>query len=184
VTTRQIIAFGVVAGVIGGIFIAFLGFAGATYETHALAFRPTPAPTATAIATASPTAVPSPTPTASALVWNAVLNSATNADTLNGYAPVSLTAHYLVVSLSFENTTSVSQTLDDQVLDLQDSSGQHYAEGQATNPTNSFVVQAGQSIQVQLAYVVPDSTCQFELDLVSNGGVQKTWAITSTYPGC
>lgn len=172
-------------GGVSTVLAAGIGLVTVLYQQGVLGPHVVPTPTAQTTGqqvAASPVA--SASPSSASATWNAVLNDSRNTSSLNGYVPISSSDHFLVVDLTFENTTSSAQVLNDRILDLQDSAGQHYSEDQASNPDQSFVVQAGESIQVSLAYVVPDPVCHFELDVVDSGAVQKSWTITSSYPGC
>jgi len=141
-------------------------------------FHPSPSP-------------PNPTPTISTAAgtstsnapWNVILNSTTHYITFNGYtAPVGM--HYIVVVASFSNVSSESQTLSGSLFDLQDSTGQHYQEDQASNPGQSFAVDPGKSIQTYTAFLVPDSQCSFELSFIAGSSIVSQWTISSTFPGC
>jgi len=164
-----------------GTFIsAVAGLIGSLYAAGLVGQQPTPSPASTPTANA---AAATPTATASAAaaptVWNVVLDSSRKTYELGGYTPVDPSSTYLVLSLTFENSSSTQQVLDEEtLLDLRDDAGQHYTEAQSTNSERTAVVGAGETMDVAVAYIVPDSACKFELSLVTNGAVQKSWTIT------
>src|SRR6266705_2256895 len=131
-----------------------------------------------------PPSPPNPTPTSTPNApWNVILNSTTHYTTFKGYtAPVGM--HYIVVDASFANVSSESQTLSGSIFDLQDSTGQHYQEDQASNPGSSFAVDPGKSIQLYFAYLVPDSQCRFERSFIAGSSIVSQWTSSSTFPGC
>ena len=117
---------------------------------------------------------PKPNPT-----WNVVLNSTYHTFIYNNYqAPDG--SHFEVVNASFANISSESQVLSGQLFDLQDSSGQHYTEDQASDPGQSFAVDAGKSIVTETAFLVPDSQCRFTLSFISTSSVVSQWTINSS----
>ena len=120
----------------------------------------------------SPSPSPSPQP-----VWNVIINSSRNAPMYQNYIADSNT-HFLIVDASFENQSSDSQVLNGDLFDLQDSTGQHYQESQASNPGQSFSVDPGQSIETETVFEVPDSQCSFELSFIPGGSTTTQWSIT------
>jgi Domain of unknown function (DUF4352) len=92
--------------------------------------------------------------------------------------------NFLVVTLSFANNTSQMQAINGTLLDLQDSTGTHYSEDRASNPQQTQNVNAGQSVQVQFAYVIPDSQCDYTLVFADPTGILTSWAITVTGSFC
>jgi Domain of unknown function (DUF4352) len=92
--------------------------------------------------------------------------------------------HFLVATLSFDNNTSQTLPINGTLLDLQDSTGNHYSEDQASAPQQTLYVSAGQSLQAQFAFVVPDSQCQYTLVFTDPTGAPTSWTITVTGVYC
>ncbi|HZS77793.1 MAG TPA: DUF4352 domain-containing protein [Ktedonobacteraceae bacterium] len=114
-------------------------------------------------------------------IWNVILNRTYDTLTYNNYT-VSDTQghHFLIIDASFANISSAPQSLSGNLFDLQDGSGQHYTEDQASDPGQSFAVNPGQSIETQTAFVVPDSFCTFELSFIAASSVVAQWTINSS----
>jgi uncharacterized protein DUF4352 len=107
-----------------------------------------------------------------------VLNSTTSTSTYNGYtAPDG--EYYLIITVSLDNATSGDQVLSGHLFDLQDSTGQHYTEDQASNPDQYFDVTPGQSIQTETAFLVPTSQCSLTLSFIAGSNDVTQWSITA-----
>jgi hypothetical protein len=143
---------------------------------------PTPAPTTqpTTPPTVQPTTPPTVQPTSSPQnpVWNVILNRAASSLTYNNFTVTDTVGHhFLVITLSFANNTPQTQPINGNLLDLQDSAGDHYQEDQASNPQKTFNVLSGQSIELTIAYVVPDTQCQYTLVFNDPTGQPMSWNI-------
>jgi len=88
------------------------------------------------------------------------------------------------VTLSFANNSSQMLPINVTLLYLQDSTGQHYSEDQASTPQQTLNVNAGQSLQAQFAFVVPDSQCNYTLVFTDPTGAPTSWTITVTGVYC
>ncbi len=141
--------------------------------------EPNVGPTAPA-QTTTPTSAPVQNAT-----WNVILNNATSSLTYNNYNVNDAAGHhFLVVTLSFDNNTSQTLPINGTLLDLQDSTSNHYSEDQASAPQQTLYVNAGQSLQAQFAFVVPDSQCQYTLVFTDPTGAPTSWTITVTGAYC
>lgn len=130
------------------------------------------------------TTTPTSTPVQNA-TWNVILNNATSSLTYNNYNVNDAAGHhFLVVTLSFDNNTSQTLPINGTLLDLQDSTGNHYSEDQASTPQQTLYASAGQSLQAQFAFVVPDSQCQYTLVFTDPTGAPTSWTITVTGVYC
>ncbi len=113
-------------------------------------------------------------------IWNVILNRTYNTLSYKGYTVNDTQGHhFLIVDASFSNMSSVSQSLVN-VFDLQDENGQHYPEDQASTPGRPFAVDPGQSIEIETAFVVPNSSCKFELSFIAASSVVSQWTISSS----
>ncbi len=125
------------------------------------------------IVTATPTDPATPNPT-----WKVIINSSSTARTYNDYTTNSGYV-FLIIDASFENDATTSQVLSGQLFDLQDSSGQHYQESEASDPGQSFAVEAGGSIRADTTFVIPDSLCHYELSFIASSSIVSQWEITT-----
>ena len=117
----------------------------------------------------------SPTPDAT---WKVIINSSSTNTTYQGYTANSGYV-FLIIDASFENDATTSQVLSGQLFDLQDSSGQHYQESQASDPGQSFAVKAGNSTETETTFVIPASTCNYELSFIASSSIVSQWNINT-----
>src|SRR5271165_6119770 len=101
------------------------------------------------------TATPILSPTPPPAMWDAILNQSLVQAAYNGTAPADSNDVFIVIDVSFANSSTQTQVLQGPLWDLKDASGQHYTESELTNPNQSFVVDGGASIQVTSAFEVP-----------------------------
>ncbi len=111
--------------------------------------------------------------------WKVIINSSNTNTTYQGYTTQSGYL-FLIIDASFENDAASSQVLTGHLFDLQDSSGQHYQESQASDPSQSFAVDAGHSIETVTTFVIPDSQCNYELSFIAGSSIVSQWNI----PAC
>jgi len=142
--------------------------------------RPTapsiPAPTDTVVPTPDVAPVsPTPRPT-----WKIILNRTYNTLKYATYNVVDTKGHhFFIVVVSVENVSSTAQYFSGNLFDLQDEHGYHYSEDQASDPKRSFVVDPGQPLEMDIAFVIPNSSCKLELSFTTNSSVVASWTINS-----
>ena len=122
-------------------------------------------------------------PSTPSATWLVTFDKSENATQTNGYQvtdPVNY--HFIVVHFTFTNNTSQAQELQTgQYIYLQGSDGKRYFENQASNPSNVLQFAPGETQHdVDTAYVVPDSVCNYTLVVANPGGQDLTWSITVT----
>ena len=159
-----------VLGAITGLVAAIAGLV-----TAFSAFSPT-TPTSGSnqnIAATTPTVPAATNPT-----WKVIINASNTATTYQGYTTTSGYV-FLIIDASFENDATASQALSGKLFDLQDSSGQHYQESEASDPSQSFAVEAGVSIRTGTTFVIPDSLCNYELSFIAGSSIVSQWTITT-----
>lgn len=110
--------------------------------------------------------------------WKVIINSSNTDITYNGYTTQSGYV-LLIIDASFENDATSSQVLSGQLFDLQDSSGQHYQESQASDPSKTFAVDVGQSTETITTFEIPDSQCNYELSFIAGSSIVSQWTITT-----
>lgn len=159
-----------VLGTITALITAIAGLIGAF---NALS-SPTPALSNNQNTSATTPAVPA-TPDAT---WKVIINSSNTDTTYQSYS-VDSGSLFLIIDASFENDATTSQVLSGQLFDLQDSSGQHYHESQASDPGQSFAVEPGNSTQTITTFVIPDAVCDYELSFIASSSIVSQWKITT-----
>ena len=107
-----------------------------------------------------------------------IINSSNTDTTYQSYSAESGSL-FLIIDASFEKDATTSQVLSGQLFDLQDSSGQHYQESQASDPGQSFAVEAGKSTETITTFVIPDSVCDYELSFIASSSIVSQWKITT-----
>lgn len=110
--------------------------------------------------------------------WKVIINSSNTDTTYQSYS-VDSGSLFLIIDASFENDATTSQVLSGQLFDLQDSSGQHYHESQASDPGQSFAVEPGNSTQTITTFVIPDAVCDYELSFIASSSIVSQWKITT-----
>ncbi len=163
-----------VLGAITGLVAAIAGLLTAFGSFSPPPTIPTPTPNSNqSIGASTPTVPATPNPT-----WKVIINSSATATTYSGYTTYSGNK-FLIINASFENDATTSQVLSGKLFDLQDSSGQHYQESQASDPGQSFAVDVGQSINTDTTFVIPDSQCNYELSFIAGSSIVSRWTINT-----
>ena len=116
-------------------------------------------------------------------IWAIIFDGSVSGTQLDNGSQVNdpVNTHYIVVHFTFTNNSPYIQELETgQDIYLQGSDGQSYYEDQASNQS---VIQfdSGQTQEVYLTYVVPDSVCNYTLVVTAfYGTIPRTWSITVT----
>lgn len=166
-TARNVII-GVVAGVVGVIVLITIVL---------VAANPGPSPSPTPLAggsSSTPTPQPTPTP---APEWSVNIDHFSDYATVNNYQVTDPSTHFLVVFANVTNTSDTQIVLTGEPIDLWDSNGHEYREDQSTDPLSTDTVDPRQTVESDLAFVVPNGLCNFQAKVVLPQANADTWSI-------